>query len=75
MIYSVVPRELEGTLLEPLTQRYAGDPNVTVIVDRREHERRRRDVAPDQLQLQQRTQRDRRRRRIAGDFPALRGEV
>jgi len=75
VIYSVVPRELEGKLLETLTQRYAGDPNVTVILDRRESERRRRDVAPDQLQRQQRALRDRRRRRVAGDLPALRGEV
>jgi len=36
MLYSVVPRELQGELLEALATHYADDPEVTVIVDRRQ---------------------------------------
>ena len=70
MLYSVVPRELQGELLEQLATHYADDPEVTVIVDRREGERRQRRTpgAP------QRVIRDRRRRRVNGDFAALHGE-
>jgi hypothetical protein len=69
MIYSVVPRELEAQLLEPLKARYAGDPEVAVIVDRRQSERRR--AAADRDAAQQRVLRDRRRRRVTGEFPPL----
>ena len=52
MIYSVVPRELEAELLEPLTAHYADEPEVTVIVDRRKGERRsRRGDAPARPRL------------------------
>jgi len=69
MIYSVVPRELESELLQRLREHYASDPDVTVIVDRRESERRRRDPHPETVQ--QRVLRDRRRRRVTGEFAAL----
>jgi len=72
MIYSVVPPELEGQLLEMLTARYADDPDVTVIVDRRKGERRRRGSTPPASS--QRVLRDRRRRRVTGEFAALAGE-
>ena len=72
MIYSVVPRELESELLERLTAHYAGDPEVTVIVDRRQGERRRRTV--EDAAAQQRVLRDRRRRRVAGEFAPLEPE-
>jgi hypothetical protein len=72
MIYSVIPRELEAELLEPLTAHYADDPEVTVIVDRRQGERRRRGGAA--TATQQRVLRDRRRRRVTGEFAALAGE-
>jgi hypothetical protein len=72
MIYSVVPRELEPELLEKLTMHYAGDPEVTVIVDRREGERRTRRA--DAQTTQQRVLRDRRRRRVTGEFAELEGE-
>ena len=36
VIYCVIPRELEGELLERMTEHYAENPNVQVIVDRRE---------------------------------------
>ena len=69
MIYSVIPRELESELLERLTVHYAGDPEVAVIVDRRQGERRRRSV--EDAVAQQRVLRDRRRRRVPGEFAAL----
>ncbi|HEY7966250.1 MAG TPA: hypothetical protein VID68_04425 [Solirubrobacteraceae bacterium] len=72
MIYSVVPRELEAELFEPLAARYADNPEVTVIVDRRQGERRRHDG--DAPAAQQRVLRDRRRRRVTGEFAALHGE-
>jgi hypothetical protein len=72
MIYSVVPRELESELLQTLTQRYADEPEVTVIVDRRESERRSRKTDP--ATAQQRVLRDRRRRRVTGEFAPLEPE-
>ena len=69
MIYSVVPRELESELLEKLATRYAEDPEVTVIVDRRQSERRRRQAEAEVAQ--QRVLRDRRRRRVTGEFAPL----
>ena len=41
MIYCVVPEALSDELFDRLTNYYAGDPNVTVIVDRRRSSRRR----------------------------------
>ena len=73
MLYSVVPRELEGELLEQLAAHYAADPEVTVIVDRRQGERRQR-RSPAAVAAQ-RVIRDRRRRRVNGDFAALHGEA
>lgn len=69
MIYCVVPPELEAELFEKLTTHYAGDPNVTVIVDRRSAERRTPGELP--LQGQRRELRDRRRRGVVGEYPAL----
>jgi len=72
MLYSVVPRELQGELLDQLAAHYADDPEVTVIVDRRQGERRQRrtpGAAPPQRVI-----RDRRRRRVNGDFAPLQGE-
>ncbi len=74
MIYSVVPRELEGQLLEQLTAHYADHPDVTVIVDRREGERRKRQADAAAEVRHQRELRDRRRRRAGGDFATLHGE-
>jgi hypothetical protein len=69
MIYSVVPRELEAELLPKLSAHYAEDPEVMVIVDRRQAERRRRAANPQTAQ--QRVLRDRRRRRVTGEFSPL----
>ena len=69
MIYCVIPEELEGELLEKLTEYYADDDNVTVIVDRRKSERR--GTNDDPAQKEQREKRDRRRARVPGEFPRI----
>ena len=71
MVYCVVPRQLEGELFERLTAHYADDPEVTVIVDRREAERRHERAELEASQ--QRVLRDRRRRRVTGEFAPLFG--
>jgi hypothetical protein len=40
MIYCVVPQELAPELYDKLAGYYADDPNVEVIIDRRQGERR-----------------------------------
>ena len=73
MIYCVVPEPLAGELFEKLTDYYAGDPNVTVIVDRRKSSRRETGGtggAGGGL----REVRDRRRARVPGELPDLAGE-
>ena len=71
VIYCVIPRELEAELLDRMTEHYAGNPNVEVIVDRREggaNDRRRgaADVADERREV-----RDRRRPRALGTFPPI----
>ena len=65
MIYCVIPRELEAELFEKMVDYYKDNPNVTVIVDRRE--------GPDRREAKsyggKREIRDRRRSRIPGTFP------
>jgi hypothetical protein len=68
VIYCVVPRELEGDLFEKLVEYYKDNPNVTVILDRREGPDRRQGAAPDEVK-NQRVTRDRRRARAPGTFP------
>lgn len=72
MIYSVVPPQLEPELFDKLTEHYAENPDVTVIVDRRRSERRTQRASAEVAQ--KRVLRDRRRRRAAGEFAALPGE-
>jgi len=36
MIYCVIPRELENELYDKMVEYYKDNPNVTVIVDRRQ---------------------------------------
>lgn len=67
MIYCVVPEVLADELLDKLTNYYADDPNVTVIVDRRQASRREAELAGGG----KRAVRDRRRARVAGEFPDL----
>jgi hypothetical protein len=65
MIYCVIPRELEGELYAKMVDYYADNPNVTVIVDRREGADRR----TGREYGGKREIRDRRRARIPGTFP------
>jgi hypothetical protein len=71
MIYCVVPRELSESdpgLFDRLDAYYAGNPAVTVILDRRlgpDRRRGRLDYPAEQRQI-----RDRRRARATGTFPA-----
>jgi hypothetical protein len=64
----VIPRELEGELFEKMVAYYSDNPNVTVIVDRREGPDRR-DGQEDPGVKERRTIRDRRRARVTGEFP------
>jgi len=63
MIYCVVPPELGEDAFRRLTEHYKDNPNVTVIMDRRQSERRK-----DRTHGGARSTRDRRRRRVPGEF-------
>jgi hypothetical protein len=65
MIYCVIPRELEAELFDKMVDYYKDNPNVTVIVDRREGPDRRKGKSYGG----KREIRDRRRVRIPGTFP------
>ena len=65
MIYCVIPRELADELYDKMVDYYKDNPNVTVIVDRREGPDRREGSSGGG----KREIRDRRRRRIPGTFP------
>ena len=75
MIYCVIPRELEDEMLERMTEYYRDNPEVEVIMDRRDgasNDRRRgENVTTDN----RRATRDRRRPRAAGTFPRIEGPV
>jgi hypothetical protein len=76
MIYCVVPRPLADELYPKLVAYYENDDNVTVIVDRREFDRRARRgrsvaTSDDDGDRQRRIVRDRRRARVPGDLPPL----
>ena len=64
MIYCVIPPELEEELFDKMVEYYKDNPNVTVIVDRREggDRRKHREFGGKRLV------RDRRRARIPGTF-------
>jgi hypothetical protein len=70
VIYCVVPEALAGELFEKLENYYAGDSNVTVIVDRRKASRREGGSSGGGL----REVRDRRRARVPGELPELASE-
>ncbi len=67
MIYCVIPRELETELFDKMVSYYRDNPNVTVIVDRREGPDRRQGRAYGGM----REIRDRRRARVVGTFPKV----
>jgi hypothetical protein len=65
MIYCVVPEVLADELFDKLTDYYADDPDVTVIIDRRHGSRR----GSGTTMGGSRKLRDRRRMRVTGDLP------
>jgi hypothetical protein len=65
VIYCVIPRELEAELYDKLVEYYKDNPNVTVIVDRRDGDDRR----TNRQFGGKREVRDRRRQRAPGTFP------
>jgi hypothetical protein len=67
VIYCVIPRELEAELLQRMVDYYRDNPNVTVIVDRRDGPDRRNGVEDGSFR-ERREVRDRRRRRVTGTF-------
>lgn len=69
MIYCVVPRELADELYDKMVARYADNPEVTVIIDRRTSGDRRHGSSYGG----KRVMRDRRRARIPGTFPETQG--
>jgi hypothetical protein len=68
MIYCVIPRELADELYDKMVEYYKDNPNVTVIIDRREGLDRRASKAAPEF-IEKRETRDRRRPRIPGTFP------
>jgi hypothetical protein len=70
MIYCVIPRELADELYDKMVDYYSDNPNVTVIVDRRDGtDPRARGSKPEPEFVEKRETRDRRRRRVPGTFP------
>jgi hypothetical protein len=69
MIYCVIPRELADELYDKMVEYYKDNPNVTVIVDRRDGADRRTVEEPTSEAKERRRLRDRRRSRIPGTFP------
>ena len=67
MIYCVIPRELADELYDKMVDYYKDNPNVTVIIDRREGPDRRRGQPSEGFE-EQRKVRDRRRSH-PGRFP------
>ncbi len=68
MIYCVIPRELEDELFDKMVEYYKDNPNVTVILDRRDGPDRR-SGQEDGSFKERRDTRDRRRMRMPGTFP------
>ena len=64
----MIPRELEVELFDKMVEYYKDNPNVTVIIDRREGPDRR--AGQDDGSFKERREtRDRRRARVPGTFP------
>ncbi|HZT93171.1 MAG TPA: hypothetical protein VE985_01675 [Gaiellaceae bacterium] len=68
MIYCVIPRELADQLYDKMVEYYKDNPNVTVIVDRRDGPDRRTRSQERLEDREKRTIRDRRRAH-PGTFP------
>jgi hypothetical protein len=67
MIYCVIPQVLADELYDKMVAYYKDDPNVTVIIDRRDGPDRRRVAGAEHDE--RREIRDRRLRRASGSFP------
>jgi hypothetical protein len=67
VIYCVIPKELEAELYDRMVDYYRDNPNVTVMIERRD--------GPDRRQGREyggkRVLRDRRRQRATGTFPEV----
>ncbi|HEV7844961.1 MAG TPA: hypothetical protein VGO83_01785 [Thermoleophilaceae bacterium] len=70
MIYCVIPQALADELYDKMVSYYKDDPNVTVIIDRRDGPDRRRPGEVAEEHKEQRELRDRRHRRMPGTFPS-----
>jgi len=68
MIFCVIPKELADELYDKMVEYYRDNPNVTVIIDRREGNDRRAGKDAGEFE-EHREIRDRRRARIPGTFP------
>ena len=64
----MIPPELADELYDKMVEYYKDNPNVTVIIDRREGKDRRRGKPAGEFQ-EKRTIRERRRARAPGTFP------
>ncbi len=70
MIYCVIPRELADELYDKMVEYYSDNPNVTVIIDRRDGpDPRARGGKAEPEFIEKRETRDRRRPRVPGTFP------
>ena len=67
MIFCVIPKELAGELYDKMVEYYRDNPNVTVIIDRREGPDRRSGKEAGEFK-EKRQIRDRRRPRAPGTF-------
>ena len=65
----MIPRELADELYDKMVEYYKDNPNVTVIIDRREGPDRRNRKSGGDPGHEQRQIRDRRRARVPGTFP------
>ena len=65
----VIPRDLADSLYDKKVDYYKDNPNVTVIVDRRDGPDRRNESEQRVEDAEKRTIRDRRRARSPGTFP------
>ncbi len=64
----MIPKELEAELYDKMVEYYRDNPNVTVMIDRREGPDRR--AGQDDSEFKERrVVRDRRRARVTGTFP------
>jgi hypothetical protein len=70
VIYCVIPQALADELYDKMVAYYKDDPNVTVIIDRREGPDRRGSGEVSDEHKEQRVLRDRRKRRMPGTFPS-----